>query len=325
MGFFLQTFFALLAIAIGAAYFASRRYRTTRPPKNKKSAFTKTTKDDVTLSIVVPCYNEEERLPPMLSDAISFCDSMVAKPKAQRVFDDYEIIVVDDSSRDKTVAVAEKFAAANPSCKLKVVRVVPNHGKGHAVRTGFFESSGDFVLMADGDNATQIADVEKLLVRLLPTAKATSPTSPKTRSGAVDAQPLIAAGSRAHLEQLSIAERTLSRTILMRAFHLVVAVAYFVCTRGAVCHIRDTQCGFKLFKRKETEVLFLNNRLERWAFDVEIFILAQRCGMGIVEVPVRWQEIPGSKVRFGGMAQMGLECALMCFTYTFGFWSILMT
>lgn len=257
----------------------------------------------------------------MLEQTLAYC--MEAKQKcvddavsrAEGLFADFEIVVVDDCSRDKTADVVTTFAAKHPEAVIKLIRVNPNRGKGHAVRRGFFESSGDYVLMADGDNATQIADVSKLF-------KALRKPLPATGVPQHHSLPVIAIGSRAHLEQKAIANRTFFRTVLMKAFHLVVAVTYFFGTRGSVCHLRDTQCGFKLFDRRVTEVLFLNNRLERWAFDVEILLLARRRGLKVAEVPVRWEEIPGSKVRLRGMVEMGLECLLMCFTYSLGIWRI---
>ena len=119
-----------------------------------------------------------------------------------------------------------------------------------------------------------------------------------------------------------MANRTFSRTVLMKLFHLVVDVTYLVGTRGSFCQIRDTQCGFKLFDRRVCKSVFLSNRLERFAFDVELLIVAKRCRYGVAEVPVRWEEVPGSKVNIRAMVQMGLECLLMCFTYGLGIWGV---
>lgn len=299
---------------IGIVKLISNRYATTAPPNGKVFRQFRTpnpTQQHLpTLSIVIPCYNEEERLPSMLHDAIEFIYASYRAPESTR-FRDFEIIVVDDCSKDKTREVAAKVLSKAildnpqmPTILHSIIPVTPNHGKGFAVRTGFFASSGDLVLMADGDNATRFGDVAKLEEAM-------------TANGCD-----IAVGSRAHMEQQSIAQRTLGRTILMKLFHLVVAVTYFVGSQGCLCRIQDTQCGFKLFRRRVTEKIFLNNRLERWAFDVEVLLVARRLGILVVEVPVNWQEIPGSKVRLLGMAQMGLECLLMCFTYLLGLWPI---
>ena len=324
--------FILVLGLVGGAIVArhvANQYSTTSAAKGKKP-FNFTLKQNAshenkgpTISIVIPCYNEEERLPAMLRDTICFCEQTVKRctsdevARSQGLFSDFEIIVVNDCSKDNTAQVAERTAAeakeSTSKERVKVVHVNPNRGKGFAVRTGFFAASGDYVLMADGDGATEIADLSVLLkaIRNLPSL-----------SSSARSAPVIAVGSRAHLEQDSMAKRTLGRTILMKLFHFVVAFTYFCATLGKVCPIRDTQCGFKLFLREATEVIFLNNRLERWAFDVELLLLACRCNMSVVECAVRWQEIPGSKVNIKGMAQMGLECLLMCFTYPLQFWEI---
>ena len=315
-------FWVLLTIVLGgilAARHFAQRYHTTKPPAGKKPRQFANRANGPSLSIVIPCYNEEERLPPMLKETIAFCDKTVKAcvsddaARSEGLFSDYEILVVDDCSKDRTIAVAEQIASEAPrevADRIRIVRVNPNHGKGYAVRSGFFEASGDYVLMADGDNATKIDDVRALFKALRkPTAAGT-------------AAPVIAIGSRAHLEEASMAQRTFLRTVLMKAFHLVVAVTYFMGTLGSVCHLRDTQCGFKLFNRRVCSDLFLNNRLERWAFDVELLLLARRFALGVVEVQVNWSEIPGSKVNLKGMAQMGLECVLMCVAYPLQFWPI---
>ena len=420
---------ALLAVGACAAFFIAGRYETTEPQlseaakaERRGAMFPRLVDGGRVLSVVIPCYNEEERLAPMIADTIRFLTKEARRAAAVRerlarseavpagdgigddflllpspetspklsaaavppsatelrrrpargdasakepseetsargasphssisdatadLIDAFEVIVVDDCSRDQTVAVARKafadglrraaekgrsLAAAeggsvnnkrisssnnaeadaeedHPSF-LTVIESKPNRGKGFAVRSGFFAAVGDYVLMADGDNATEISDASKLLKALV-----TSGRSPFD----------IAVGSRAHLEHESIAHRTFGRTLLMVAFHLVVKVTYAVATLGSICVIRDTQCGFKLFERVRCAPLFLGNRLERWAFDVELLILARRLRLRPVEVCVNWAEVPGSKVRLSGMVQMGLECLLMCFAYPLGLWGL---
>jgi dolichyl-phosphate beta-glucosyltransferase len=313
-----------------------------------------------TVSIVIPCYNEQDRLPPMLATAIEFCTTTVtaaqtATPTAARdagLFRDFEIIVVDDCSTDGTAEVVQKFAETHKGAKIRLVSIRPNRGKGYAVRAGFFAASGEYVLMADGDGATKFSDLSRLLIaarvssalsdataaiEAVDEEEANSPAASapvalarqqardgasRTRLEALRALPPIVVGSRAHMEDASIATRTLGRTILMKAFHLVVNVCYLLSTRGRPCPIRDTQCGFKLFDRRVCTAMFANARLERFAFDVELLILARRLGAGVKEVPVTWHEVPGSKVNLRAMAQMGLECAMMCVTYGLGSWRI---
>lgn len=346
----------LFLLAAATAFYIGTKYSTSEPIQGKLSVFASNKKDEKqtryapSLSIVIPCYNEEERLPIMMDQTLEFCKSIVAqcqktanaqKSREAGEFSDFEIIVVDDCSKDKTIEVFENYKKKNADVKMTLVPVKPNRGKGYAVRSGFLAASGDYVLMADGDGATKISDVCKLLSTLRTTVfddhgkpqqniaanqqEENDELNMSQRSK--QQQPrhkhaFIAVGSRAHLEDESIAHRTFFRTILMKAFHLVVQITYFCGTRGTVCHIHDTQCGFKLFDRRLCEPVFLNNRLERFAFDVELFICSKRLGLKSIEVPVNWKEIPGSKVNVKAMMQMGLDCLLMCFTYGLGFWKV---
>lgn len=308
----------VIALTLAVGFYYSRKYRVTSVQEAKLLRGDIEHNDrsrGPMLSFVVPCYNEEERLPPMLEETTKFAIDAVRRctsaeiAVAEGLFSDFEIIVVNDCSTDNTKVVVEKFKARFPTIKVRMIDVKPNHGKGFAVRQGFFAAHGDYVLMVDGDNATKISDVTRLFQALR--GSASTRKSP----------PMIALGSRAHLEKDSIAKRTFGRTLLMKAFHFVVTVTYFVCT-GTSCEFRDTQCGFKLFDRRACELVFVNARLERWAFDVELLLLAQKFGLRGKEVPVNWEEIPGSKVRVMGMVQMGLECALMCLAYPLGFWTV---
>lgn len=358
---FLSILAVIFLVAAVTAFIIGRKYSTSEPVQGKLSVFANSSKKDnkdsdssknlryaPSLSIVIPCYNEEERLPIMMDQTLEFCKSVVAKcqktANAQKSreagdFSDFEIIVVDDCSKDKTVEVFENYKKKNTDVKMSLVPVKPNRGKGFAVRSGFLNASGDYVLMADGDGATRISDVCKLLASVRTTvfdeqgkpvqvsATSEDENSNEFQNASKKTHPrhkhaFIAVGSRAHLEDESIAQRTFFRTVLMKLFHLVVQITYFVGTRGTICHIHDTQCGFKLFDRRLCEPVFLNNRLERFAFDVELFICSKRLGLKSIEVPVNWKEVPGSKVNVKAMIQMGLDCVLMCFTYGLGYWPV---
>ncbi|CAK5073233.1 unnamed protein product [Meloidogyne enterolobii] len=128
--------------------------------------------------------------------------------------------------------------------------------------------------------------------------------------------PALVVGSRAHLADEAIAKRSLLRTVLMLGFHAMVWVF-------TVRTVRDTQCGFKLFSRSAAAKLFSQQRIERWAFDVELIYLAERLNFSIAEVCVEWEEIDGSKLTplLAGL-QMGRDILLLWFRYTFGFWTI---
>ncbi|TRY90945.1 hypothetical protein DNTS_022183, partial [Danionella cerebrum] len=156
----------------------------------------------------------------------------------------YEVIVVDDGSKDKTTEVAMKYTKAYGAQKVRVLTLVKNRGKGGAVRMGTLSSRGRLILMADADGATKFADIEKVEEGL-------ESISEKPDNMA------ISVGSRAHLEKESVAQRSLFRTILMYGFHFLV---WFFCVRG----IHDTQCGFKLFTREAALKTFSSLHVERW-------------------------------------------------------------
>ncbi|XP_035312090.1 dolichyl-phosphate beta-glucosyltransferase isoform X1 [Cricetulus griseus] len=251
------------------------------------------------LSVVVPSYNEEKRLPVMMDEALNYLEK---RQKQDSKFT-YEVIVVDDGSQDQTSKVAFKYSQKYGSDKVRVITLVQNRGKGGAVRMGVFSSRGEKILMADADGATKFPDVEKL-------EKGLSALQPWPD------QMAIACGSRAHLEKESIAQRSYFRTLLMYGFHFLV---WFLCVKG----IRDTQCGFKLLTREAAARTFSSLHIERWAFDVELLYIAQFLKIPIAEVAVNWTEIEGSKlVPFWSWLQMGKDLLFIRLRYLMGAWRI---
>lgn len=251
------------------------------------------------LSVVVPSYNEENRLPVMLDEALGYLEE---RQKRDPTFT-YEVIVVDDGSKDQTSKVAFKYCQKYGSDKVRVITLLKNRGKGGAIRMGIFSSRGEKILMADADGATKFPDIEKL------------------EKGLNDLQPwpdqmAIACGSRAHLEKESIAQRSYFRTLLMYGFHFLV---WFLCVKG----IRDTQCGFKLLTREAASRTFSSLHVERWAFDVELLYIAQFFKIPIAEIAVNWTEIEGSKlVPFWSWLQMGKDLLFIRLRYLTGAWRL---
>ena len=131
----------------------------------------------------------------------------------------------------------------------------------------------------------------------------------------------IVIGSRAHLEEQSIATRSFVRTVLMRGFHVLVTL---LCTKN----IRDTQCGFKLFTQKTARLLFSNLHLEGWSFDIEIIFLAEQLGIPIAEVAVNWHEVAGSKLIQSKLdvvvtsLKMARDMLCLKLTYLTGLWVV---
>ncbi|PPQ98040.1 hypothetical protein CVT26_003035 [Gymnopilus dilepis] len=223
----------------------------------------------VDLTIVVPAYNETERLPDMMAATIKHLDSLKGKRS-------YEIIVVDDGSSDGTSKTALGLAQKYANSDIKVVTLEKNVGKGGAVRHGMLHSGGERLLMADADGASRIEDLEELW-------KAMDTIAPNNAPGVV-------VGSRAHLVKTeAVVKRSLLRNILMYGLHTILRIV-------GVGHIRDTQCGFKLFSRSAAQQIFPAQHLPTWIFDVELLLLAKQLRIPVAEVPIEWHEVAGSKL-----------------------------
>ncbi|EDV24528.1 Dolichyl-phosphate beta-glucosyltransferase, partial [Trichoplax sp. H2] len=255
----------------------------------------------VDVTIVVPSYNEEKRLPVMLDETIEY----FRKRKQKNRSFSYEIIVVDDGSKDRTTQVALEYVKGSGTDSIRVLTLDYNRGKGGAIRIGALSSRGRYILMVDADGATKFEDIEKLEHAAMKLNKDYSKDCP-----------IVVAGSRAHLEEESMAERTIFRTFLMHGFHLLVR---FLCVKG----VKDTQCGFKLFNRVAADILFHSMHVNGWAFDVELLYIAETLRMPIAEVGVNWTEIEGSKMTpFLSWAQMGRDLIIIRLNYLFGLWKI---
>lgn len=250
------------------------------------------------LSVIVPAYNEESRLPKMLDECLAFLEAKYQSSQFR-----YEVIVVSDGSSDGTVSTALKYSQKYGANKVRALELLENRGKGGAVRLGMLSARGKYLLFADADGATLFADFDKLdsvMKKLCSDWKENA----------------LVIGSRAHLEQEAIATRSAFRTLLMHGFHFLVWLF-------AVKKIRDTQCGFKLFTRASAKLLFTSLHVERWAFDVELLYIAQRLNIPIEEVAVNWTEIEGSKITpFWSWIQMGMDLFLIWFRHTTGAWRI---
>ena len=211
------------------------------------------------LSIVIPAYNEEWRLPPTLLDMIDYFDSRNL---------DYEIIVVDDGSTDHTAAVVKKMKKIRQQVCL--IQLPKNRGKGHAVKTGVLNSHGKYVLFADADGSTPIKEIERLEAHF-------------------DKDTKIVIGSRALSSEDTF--------VTMRWYHPLLERVFNFCVKLLILPgIADTQCGFKMFTAECAHFLFERQKAERWSFDIEILFIARKAGLQIAEVPINWNDVPGSKV-----------------------------
>ena len=211
------------------------------------------------LSIVIPAFNEEKRIGSSLEKLIAFL---------KNYRQDSEVIIVDDGSKDKTVSVAKKYRQSLPN--LQIVSLGKNLGKGFAVKTGFEKAKGDIVLFTDADFSTPINESVKLFEKL-------------------DRGYDIAIGSRAVDRSLIRKHQNIVRENIGRLANLLIQLL-------AIPGIKDTQCGFKAFKKTTTAPIFSGQKIFRYAFDVELLYLAKIKGLRIVEVPVVWSNSPDSKV-----------------------------
>ncbi|KAK9509691.1 hypothetical protein O3M35_006950 [Rhynocoris fuscipes] len=262
----------------------------------------------VNLSVIIPAFDEENRLKPMLDEALEFLE----KRRNERNTFTYEIIIVSDGSRDRTVDVALKYSEKYGSHLIRVLDLKPNRGKGGAVRLGVMSCRGAVVLFADADGATKFSDLSKLEHSL----KTLTKHDYLNESDIVSEMNALVCGSRSHLEEESLATRSFFRNLLMHGFHFLVWSL-------AVRSIRDTQCGFKLFTRRTVELLFSNIHVERWAFDVELLYLAEMFNIPLCEVAVNWTEIEGSKITpVLSWIQMGKDLFMIWLKYKIGAWKV---
>lgn len=210
------------------------------------------------LSIVIPSFNEELRLPATLSSIANFIRASAPHT---------EVLVVDDGSRDRTAAVAESFEREIPG--LRVLSNGENRGKGYSVRHGMLEARGDIVLFTDADLSAPIEEAPKLLAAL--------------------SNHDVAIGSRALDRSMIQVHESPFREFAGIIFNRIVRITLrlpFV----------DTQCGFKAFRRERCQILFEQQRIERFGFDPELLYLARHHGLQIIEIPVRWAHSPATKV-----------------------------
>ncbi len=215
----------------------------------------------ITLSIVIPAYNEAKRILPYLQHITVYLGQR-GRP--------YEILVVDDGSQDDTAVIVERLQSQRQVIRL--IRLPTNRGKGHAVRTGMQQAQGELRLMADADGATPIQELERLETAI--------------HNGAD-----LAIGSR------PLAYRDARYKVRVR-WHRSVSGNLFnrLVQRLGIPGIRDTQCGFKLFRASVAQDLFAVSCIDGYGFDLELLYIAQRRGYKIAEVPLNWSDQPGSKV-----------------------------
>jgi dolichyl-phosphate beta-glucosyltransferase len=211
------------------------------------------------ISIIIPAKDEQKRLPRFLRTVIDYCHQSTHS---------YEIIVVDDGSKDQTANTTLSFQKEFPS--LKVISLERNHGKGYAVKQGFFAAQGEIVLFLDADGSTGPQEIERHLDWF-------------------DAGYDIVIGSRVLIDGKSHVNALAYRKWIGAVFNFLVS-------HMLIKDIKDTQCGFKMFRASLIPALFGGLNLEGFGFDLEVLYLAQKMNLRIKEVAVNWSHVDGSKV-----------------------------
>lgn len=217
------------------------------------------------ISVVIPAYNEEGRLRSTLQKIISHLSSRHLA---------FEILVVDDGSRDRTSEIARALALPLPQPdQLRVLRNDRNRGKGYSVRRGMLEARGTYALLTDADLSTPIEEMAKLELEVV--------------AGHCD----IALGSRDLPGSKLVIRQPWWRETAGKIFNRLMRLATGL-------RFRDTQCGFKLFRMQTCRAVFEKQRIASFGFDVEVLYIARRWGLAMKEIPVVWRHASGSKVRF---------------------------
>jgi dolichyl-phosphate beta-glucosyltransferase len=218
--------------------------------------------NQISLSLVIPAYNEERRLPESLRDIQSFFKQM---PEG------LEILVIVEKSSDRTVEVGRATVAGDP--RFQIIDNQVHRGKGFAVKSGMLRAKGDLVIFMDADLSTPLAEVFSFVQHF-----AQHP----------DVDVLI--GSRAHAKSQIVKKQSWLRQNMGRTFNKFVKSI-------ALGDIEDTQCGFKAFRKRACAEIFARQKTDGFAFDVEILMLARALGFKVDILPVRWVNSPDSKVR----------------------------
>lgn len=216
----------------------------------------------ISLSIVIPCYNEEKRLEPNLSKSINYLISNIKEP--------FELIFVNDGSTDGTQRILGEVKKNNSNIQIEILSYPKNQGKGFAVKTGVLNSKGEKIIVMDADFSVDIGETSKFIKFL-------------------DEGYDVVVGTKKHLLTQTLSSQKAPRRILGKGFTLLVNFILGL-------NFTDITCGFKGFRASAAKEIFKKQRLNRWAYDAETLFLAKHLKCKTLELPVTWYHIEGSKV-----------------------------
>ncbi len=229
----------------------------------------------VYLSVIIPAYNEESRLEKTLQEIHAYL-------KLQPYL--YEIIVVNDGSKDRTAEVVNELVR-DPDSVIQNLRLIDNknnHGKGYAVRQGMLEASGEYRLFTDADNSVSIDQIEKIW--------------PVLKQGCE-----VVIGSRTIKGSVIDPPQLWPRRLVGKAGNLAIQ------TIGGLGGIWDSQCGFKCFTQNSAQAIFSKTSIDGWGFDVEALVVAKKLGYQIKEIPMVWKNDFRSTVKCSGVIKTLFE------------------
>jgi len=215
------------------------------------------------ISIIIPAYNEEKRILPTLEKVYNYFS------RVQNM--DFEIIVVDDGSKDNTEKVVRNFAK-DKSERVKFIKHNVNKGKGATVKTGMMEAKGEYILFSDADLSTPIEEFEKFYDYAKKNFDVITGTRRVKKAKIIKRQPFL-------------------RRFFGTGFIYLVKILF-----PSLSNITDFTCGFKLFKGKSAKRIFRLQKINRWGFDVEILLISKILKLKIVQVPIVWKDLRRSKV-----------------------------
>lgn len=234
------------------------------------------------LSIIIPAYNEEKRLPKTIEDICSFLD----REQIQS-----EVLVVDDGSKDKTAEVVEDLSKKYSN--LRVISYAKNKGKGGAVKTGVMLASGDFIVFLDADNSTPIAEIKRIIEKL---------------NQGYD----MVIGSRKTQGAKILKPQPMIRRILGNGFNLFIKIIL------GLSDYSDTQCGFKGFQKNIAKNIFSKTKITGFAFDTELLCIAQNLNYKVLEMPVSWRDEQESTLKLKSVWNIFLDVCRIKYNFLKG-------
>lgn len=214
------------------------------------------------LTLVIPAFREERRLPSALERLAEFCAALG---------ESVEVLIVVEQGSDRTLEIAREFAARHP--QFEAIDNGAQRGKGHAVRSGMLRARGGVIIYMDADLSVPLAEVPRFLTHFA--------AHPKIE---------VLVGNRQHAQSRITRAQSWLRRTMGQTFNRILRAA-------AVAPLRDTQCGFKAFRREASQAIFSRQKLDGFAFDVEVLLLAERLGLRVADLPVEWINSPESKVQ----------------------------